>query len=64
MLGISFKKGIPYGGQLDLSMAITITNYTPTLKFIQEVDPKLYGNLKFIVENDVEDLDLYFVISK
>ena len=45
-------------------MAIAITNYSPTLKFIQEVDPKLYGNLKFILDHDVEDLDLYFVISK
>ena len=64
LLGISFKKGIPYGGELDIAMAISITNYSPTLKFIREVDPKLYGNLKFILDNDVEDLDLNFVINK
>lgn len=31
LLGISFARGIPYGGKLDNSMAIAITNFTPTL---------------------------------
>ena len=47
-----------------MSMAIAITNYTPNLKFLKEVDKKLYSNLKYILENDVEDLDLYFSVSK
>jgi len=52
-LAISFKKGIPYGGTFDIAMAMAITNYTPTLEFIKEIDHKLYKNLHFIIENDV-----------
>ena len=47
-----------------MSMAIAITNFTPTLQFLKEVDKKLYQNLKYILENDVEDLDLFFSASK
>lgn len=39
ILGISFKQGVPYGGNLDLSMFVAITNYTPSINFFEEVDP-------------------------
>jgi hypothetical protein len=45
-------------------MAIAITSFTPTLAFVEQYDPKLYKNLCFILDNDVDDLDLTFTIHK
>ena len=35
LLGISFARGIPYGGKFDYAMAIAITNFKPTLDFFK-----------------------------
>ena len=64
LFGISFKRSIPYGGEFDLPMAIAITGFVPDLEFVKEHDTKLYTSLNFILDNDVEDLELRFVISK
>ena len=35
-----------------------------TLNDIESVDREYYQSLKYIVDNDPEDLDLYFVVSE
>lgn len=45
-------------------MCIKITNFKLTLENIEEIDKDIYNSLKYINENDPEDLGLTFSVMK
>lgn len=55
---------MPYGGALDIGMFVAITNFTPTLKFFEDVDPEIFRSLNYIRDNDPSDLCLRFTVEK
>jgi len=45
-------------------MAIAITQHKVTIEFMEQVDPQMAQSLKYIRDQDPEDLDMKFEITR